>query len=326
MFPTGHFYNADSCDDCVYKAADCGCEPSMEYFACLTKHCSASNSTAFGDKCAQHSSDCSGQLDINCRGPATSCKSKYFQLPEGGIGLSLDLNHTEDDAYCGPFGKCIGKIHMKVNVHNFPKLTKTVEPVAPVGLMAPAPAAVTAAAPAPVATGPAPAGMAPKYETAADVWLECGLPKVSHADADVRRPQNFIMCEAKVEGLTAACDIPMDISLKAAKDTNGYCLLKEKSTGKRLTQPAYTKISNDHESPEKEVVAEPAIVHADDDIKLPWMEDKEARQASRAAETKEKPAPVKAVKETPKAPPTPEKAIKKMHDSDDGELPWMEGK
>lgn len=241
----------------------------------------------------------------------------------------MDLNHTEDDAYCGPFGKCIGKIHMKVNVHNFPKLTKTVEPVAPLGLMAPAPAAVTAAAPAPAAAGPSPAAMAPNYETAADVWLECGLPKVSHADADVRRPENFITCEAKVEGLTAACDIPMDISLKAAKDTNGYCLLKEKSTGKRLTQPAYTKISNDHEKPEKEVVAKPAVVQAEDAIvsgKLPWMEDKEARQAARAAETKEKPAPVKAVKETPKAPPTPEKAIKKMHDADDGELPWMEGK
>lgn len=325
----------------------------------MTKHCSKSNSTAFADKCAKHGNDCFGQLDIDCRGAATSCKSKYFQLPEGGIGLSADLDHAEDDAYCGPWGKCIGKIHMKVNLHSFPKLTKAVEPVAVVAAAAPAPAAA-AVAPAPAAAGPAPAAPAAvvvvKEEAAADVWLECGLPKVDRADIDL--PGDWITCEAKAEGDKAACDIPMDISLKAAKHTKGYCLLKEKSTGNRLTQPAYTKVINVHgktdvkdvpvkaaapkpepakpakekevvaePAKEKEVVAEPAVAHADDDTKLPWMKDKEARQAARAAEAKTKPAPVKAaVKKTPEAPPSPEEAIEEMHEADNGELPWMKGK
>merc|ERR1719183_3052918 len=157
----GHFYYSDGCEDCFYKGAQCGCQPALEYFACLTKHCHTANRTKFAEKCTALGSKCFNDLNIDCRGPDTVCTSKFHQLPLGGLGLTVEVG--EKEAFCGPFGKCIGHITMKAKVVNAPK---------------PKPQEPKAASPAP---GPAPGpASAP---TAADVpptplWLECGLPKV----------------------------------------------------------------------------------------------------------------------------------------------------
>jgi len=113
----GHFYYSDACEDCFYKATQCGCQPAVEYFACLTKHCHSSNGTRFNKKCTDLGNQCSSELDIDCRGPKTVCESKFNQLPTGGMGLTLEPEGMLDDAFCGPSGVCIGEIHMKANVH-----------------------------------------------------------------------------------------------------------------------------------------------------------------------------------------------------------------
>merc|ERR1740138_589158 len=112
---------------------------------------------------------------------------------------------------------------MKVNIHRFKKPA------------APADKAAAAAGPAPAtAPAPAPAAAAIVEEKAdEEVWVECGLPKVSNADVDVK--EDWYICEAQAKGDTGACDIPMFASLKAEKGKKGYCLLKDKA-GKRLTQ------------------------------------------------------------------------------------------
>lgn len=219
----GHFYYADSCDDCVYKGAQCGCQAAVEYFACLTKHCHAANHSKFAAKCAAVATNCSSELDITCAGPDSQCVGKYNQLPSGGIGLSLDLDGVDDDAFCGPHGKCIGNVHMKVNVHNAP----------------PAAAAPAAAAPAP-APGPA---------AAQGLFIECGLPAVSDNRSNVDNQTHWTLCRAPVVANKAACDLPMISHLEAGEGKEAYCVLTEGTVGnppKRLTEPAWHLISNTH--------------------------------------------------------------------------------
>jgi hypothetical protein len=239
----GHFFYSDACEDCVYKAPQCGCRPAMEYFACLTEHCHSGNTTRFTDKCGDLNNKCSSELDIDCRGPDTVCEGKYSQLPSGGLGFTLDLSGVDDDAFCGPTGKCIGSIHMKVNVHNS---------------MAPG---FASGAPAPAAATP----------PAASTWLECGLPKVPKPD--VHNNEHWSLCRAEVVDNRAACDLPMLPTLEASQDKEAYCLLTEGGVGtppKRLTQPAWYEISNAHK---KNTANSQAFkTHGSDGTyALPWM-------------------------------------------------------
>jgi len=231
--PRGHFYYAGSCEDCVYKGAQCGCQAAVEYFACLTKHCHSADHSKFAAKCAEVSTSCSTELDIACRGPDSSCKGKYNQLPSGGLGLTLDLDGVEDDAFCGPFGKCMGSVHMKAHIHN-----PTPQPTVP------ALAGMTAA-PAPAPAG----GISSPANITQPVFLECGLPIVPNADVD--NQTHWTLCRAQVMGDEAGCDLPMFPNLKAGEGKEAYCVLTEGTLGnppKRLTQPAWHLISNTHDT------------------------------------------------------------------------------
>jgi len=235
----GHFYYADACDDCFYKhtAGQCGCQQAVEYFACLTKHCHGGNSSRFNDKCMALNGKCSSELDIECRGPDTFCEGKFSQLPSGGLGLTLDLEGMNEDAFCGPNGKCIGEIHMKVNVHTAQTVFPASAPPAPAPATAAAPAA-TLMPTAPLAPAAAPAG----------TWVECGLPKT--ADAKFENTADWITCRAAVVDGKAACDVPMFATLEASKDKASYCVLTEGNAGnppKRLTAPAWHYIENAHD-------------------------------------------------------------------------------
>jgi len=227
----GHFYYAESCEDCMYKGAQCGCEAAVEYFACLTKHCHSADHSKFAAKCAEVSTSCSTELDIACRGPDTQCKGKYNQLPSGGIGLTLDLDGVDDDAFCGPFGKCTGVVHMKANIYNPPLQPKS---HVLAGMVA--------------APAPAPAGAPSSVNITHPVSLECGLPTVPNADVD--NQTHWTLCRALVMGDKAGCDLPLFPSLKAGEGKEAYCVLTEGTLGnppKRLTQPAWHLISNTHD-------------------------------------------------------------------------------
>lgn len=252
----GHFYYADSCDDCVYKQPLCGCRPAVEYLACLTKHCHSSNHSKFAKKCEAFESQCSSEIDVDCLGSRTVCFSRYNQLPSGGIGLTLDLNGTEDDAFCGPHGKCIGTIHMKANVHNAHMIS----------LQAPAPAAVSGLLP--------PGAPAPAAPTSS-VSLECGVPKVEKADID--NPAQWTTCKVPVLGDKAGCDLPMFSTLNAGKGKESYCVLTEAAGNppKRLTQPAWHLIKNMHEKPQNDQVQTVEPPGVSGSSALPWMQKKD---------------------------------------------------
>jgi len=238
----GHFYYAEKCEDCVYKNAQCGCEPAMEYMACLTKHCYASNHTDFADKCTALSSQCYQEIEVDCRGPQTACHSKFHQMPVGGMGLNVEVD--EDEALCGPFGKCIGQLHMKATVTHAKSLSVASKAIP----SSPAPAVASSPASGPVAA-PAPA-VAP-----AAIWLECGLPNKKKADFDNK--DDWDNCQAEVENDEAECDLPLpDDWLKAAETAKAYCVLKGGEDGERLTQPSWHSILNVHQNGKK-AVAEP---------------------------------------------------------------------
>lgn len=233
----GHFYYADSCDDCVYKGAQCGCGATVEYLACLTKHCHNANHSKFAAKCAAVATNCSSELDIVCSGPDSHCKGKYNQLSSGGIGLTLDLNGMEDDAFCGPQGKCKGILHMKAHIHNPP--AQPMVPVLPVAA-APGPAPAPSSAPA----------LAAATAFAQPIFLECGIPNVPDAESDSNNQTHWALCRAPLVGDSAGCDLPIFPTLDASGNgKEAYCVLTEGTEGnppKRVTQPAWHLIANTH--------------------------------------------------------------------------------
>lgn len=255
----GHFLYADACEDCFYKGAQCGCSPAMEYFACLTKHCHSANGTKFKEKCGNLKNRCKADLEIHCYGPDSVCTGKHNQLPTGGIGFTLDLDSLGNDAFCGPHGKCIGTLHMKVNIHNAQQQPPEL-PVPATASGAPAPVAAAAPFPAP----PASASLA---------WLECGLPKVPNASIDNQAQWN--LCRAQVTGDKAGCDLPVFSTLQASEDKEAYCVLTEGGEGnppKRLTAPAWFVVSNSHDGKLG------YRAHHDPNHPLPWMRNGQCPQ------------------------------------------------
>lgn len=237
----GHFYYANKCEDCYYKVPVCGCRPATEYFACLTKHCDAANSTMFGEKCSHMQDRCSSELDIQCNGPDTVCESKYNQLPEGGLGMSVDFAQADEDAFCGASGKCIGDYHMKVSIHSATLSLAT----GITSLSVPAPAPVAALAPAPAVNFAGSPSQAMKTASATAI-LECGLPKVTNAKID--EPSHWSICTAPASGVEAGCDIPMVSAIQAGESKQGYCVLKDGiDDSKKLTQTVWFRVSNTHE-------------------------------------------------------------------------------
>lgn len=289
--PRGHFYYAESCEDCFYKSAFCGCKPAMEYFACLTNHCHAADASKFADKCAALESSCFADVDIECMGPKTVCTSKFNQLPFGGLGLSVILDDAEDKAYCGPFGKCIGKFRMKATIHRS----------VPYGSKA-------AAAPSP-ANAPAP------------VWLECGIPKKSVAEPAFEDKEDWITCQAQATGDVVGCDLPMrsGAALKAEQSEKGYCVLTDGQGGKQLTSPTWVVITNSHEKTAATKAAGTKVQKKEEKV----QKKEEVPKVAKAEEKKEVPA--EAEKQSP---PKAEKQSKKEPAKDDntevGEPPWME--
>lgn len=126
--PRGHFYYAKQCSDCYYRHNQCGCEPALELMACLTKFCYEPNTAAFAETCANLSNKCYDQMELKCHNGHTYCKSKWNQLPVGGLGLTVKVN--EDDAYCGPSGKCLGNLLFTTKIVNLPHPPQGCQPKA----------------------------------------------------------------------------------------------------------------------------------------------------------------------------------------------------
>lgn len=311
--PRGHFYYAQTCDDCFYKAPQCGCEPAVEYFACLTKHCHDSKTVSFAEKCTTLSNKCFKDISLSCKGPETVCTSKFSQLPTGGLGFDLDID--EDDAYCGPHGKCIGEIKLKAHIKNGPQEEKKVEKAPDVTVASPAPGPMAPSAPAPASAAVvAPVKKPVKEEKKQEIWLECGLPKKENANIDDKH--DWILCQKEVKEEKEKCKIPMFSELKAGAHKKAYCVLTDGKDGKRLTQPHWSKVINIHEKPKpSNATAVVAKKPEEPEAKAPKPEAK--AKEPKAEESKPKAAPKKDEKpkeETKQAP---------LASDDSDKLPWM---
>jgi hypothetical protein len=62
-------------------------------------------------------------LDISCTPEQALCDGKFYQLSSSLTGLSIDLEKLDQDAHCGPTGKCAGEIDVQVAIYNFKKGT-----------------------------------------------------------------------------------------------------------------------------------------------------------------------------------------------------------
>jgi len=311
--PRGHFYYAKTCDDCFYKAPECGCQPAVEYFACLTKHCHDSKTDFFAEKCTTLSNKCFKDINLKCHGPDTVCSSKFNQLPTGGLGFDLDID--EDDAYCGPHGKCIGEIKLKAHIKNGPKEEKEAVTALNVTVASPAPGPAAAASPAPASASPASAAVVKpvkeEKKEKQEIWLECGLPKKDHADIDDKH--DWILCQKEVKEEKEKCKISMFSELEAGAAKKAYCVLTEGKDGKRLTQPHWSKVINVHKKP-KASNATAAVAKNSEEPKA-----KAPKPEAKAEEPK-------AEKSKPAAPEKDEKPKEEEEPlvmGDTHKLPWM---
>merc|ERR1711865_813469 len=77
--------------------------------------------------------------------------------------------------------------------------------------------------------------------------------------ADMEVKEGWNLCQKEVKGDVVRCDLPMFKELQAGGSKKGYCVLKDSKDGKRLTQPAMSKIVNVHGT-KKPVAEKPKVV------------------------------------------------------------------
>jgi len=279
-------------------------------------------------------------VGIECHGPDTVCQSKFSQLPTGGLGLKVSIDN--DNGFCGPWGKCIGYVIMNVDITNPTNLSAAAAP-GPASVASPAPAAPSSPAPA------APASAVPP------MWLECGLPAKAKADIDNKEDWKICQEEVMGPTASCKVPLFKELEAGKKKkgyclltDGQGGKRLtqpywsaiinvhdkveggaetekkekkakqnkKDKRRRKEKKEKKDKKESTDKEVKKESKDVEVKKVETDDSMKLPWMADKEERQAARKA---------KKAKEEDK--PKPAKKQKKPdYGENDSELPWMDGK
>eukprot|EP00747_Dinoflagellata_sp_TGD_P162370 gnl/TRDRNA2_/TRDRNA2_179882_c0_seq1.p1 gnl/TRDRNA2_/TRDRNA2_179882_c0~~gnl/TRDRNA2_/TRDRNA2_179882_c0_seq1.p1 ORF type:complete len:379 (-),score=79.08 gnl/TRDRNA2_/TRDRNA2_179882_c0_seq1:105-1241(-) len=106
---------------CV-KTNQCTCGGSLDYLQCVHEACDAgcgdceSLSGPWTDQCQEMMGTCADTIDIACHDTEATCEGKFHQAQYGVTGLSLELAHLSEEAFCGPYGKCIGELHLSANV------------------------------------------------------------------------------------------------------------------------------------------------------------------------------------------------------------------
>jgi hypothetical protein len=157
--------------------------------------------------------------------------------------LSWDTNSVFENAFCGPFGKCIGNIHMTVLIHKAPEPAASLPPRAESSKDAASkqPCAQSGHIGETAASKAVEVGGGAVSHTAS-AWLECGLPKTNTADID--RKEDWILCTSEVQGESASCDLPMMAKLEAAQAIETYCVLTGGKGGRKITQPVWRNIAN----------------------------------------------------------------------------------
>lgn len=125
------------CDCPTVPGDQCTCGGSLDFLKCVHTKCSAGEcdcpKDVFESECSALAGSCSDELEFNgCDSLHTSCQGLYSQAADGVIGLTLDTTHLWEEAFCGPHGRCTGKIHVQANVYR-PETGAWLECVVPTG-------------------------------------------------------------------------------------------------------------------------------------------------------------------------------------------------
>lgn len=100
----------------------CTCDRSLEYLKCIEKRCGSGDcicpASPFQAECYTLSSTCDAELRLSgCDQSLTSCAGRFHQATDGVTGLTLDTSHLNDEALCGPFGRCTGELRLLASAH-----------------------------------------------------------------------------------------------------------------------------------------------------------------------------------------------------------------
>lgn len=103
----------------------CTCDRSLQYLKCIEKRCQTRDcncpASPFLDQCNVLAGTCGAELRLSgCDQSLTTCAGRFHQASHGVIGFTLDKAHLDDQAYCGPFGRCTGELRVIAKAHRQP--------------------------------------------------------------------------------------------------------------------------------------------------------------------------------------------------------------
>lgn len=103
----------------------CTCDRSLQYLKCVEKRCASGDcscpASPYREECGALSDTCNAELRLDgCDRSLTTCAGRFHQASDGVIGFTLDDSHLDDQAYCGPFGRCTGELRVITSARRQP--------------------------------------------------------------------------------------------------------------------------------------------------------------------------------------------------------------
>lgn len=103
----------------------CTCQASLDHVKCVTMACAAGCSeqvcttAPFVEHCGliDEPDRCGSELDFLCNDHELTCQGKFHQAAHDVVGLTLNTEHLNDGALCGPHGKCMGNLALTADTH-----------------------------------------------------------------------------------------------------------------------------------------------------------------------------------------------------------------
>lgn len=95
-------------DNCT-KDVQCTCKSVFDYL-----NCSGGPEL---EPCGLFAEHCQKELEVECSHNETTCMGKFHQTFGGTMGLSIDTEKLAENTFCGPHGKCLGKLEIKASIH-----------------------------------------------------------------------------------------------------------------------------------------------------------------------------------------------------------------
>jgi len=248
------------------------------------EECNCGNNTnQFKTSCGNVAAECGADLDIGCSGSHATCEGKFNQAKDGLIGLTMDFDGIQSEAYCGPTGRCAGTVQASVKVHKPAKgvrLSCALEPRQGNSLVLqqshslrkPEDAKVekTAADKEEKEVKKVDKKEKKKGKNGKKGKKEGDKEKDEEEEDKVGKQEHFgitglsahekglLTCSQKVDSEKAVCTMDMPPRLKPEGDIEGLCRLVDEATDEIVTKDAWFVIKNAYKKPKAEPKPKPA--------------------------------------------------------------------